>query len=88
MESKIQDAIHLEALANHLGILTQSGKNALKEKTGTWVSDLNRLKQRSSEFAILQRIAEEGGEGGEDFAVAARCVAPHFLHDALCSVPR
>jgi len=61
MELKIQDAIHLEALANHLGILTQSGKDALKEKTGAWVSDVKRLKQRSAEFAILQRIANEDG---------------------------
>jgi hypothetical protein len=61
MEPKIQDAIHLEALANYLGILTQSGKDALKEKTGIWVSDLKRLKQRSAEFAILQRIATDDG---------------------------
>jgi hypothetical protein len=32
----------------------------LKEKTGIWISDLNRLKQRSTEFAILQQIAKEG----------------------------
>ena len=58
---KIQEAIHLNALANHLGILTQSGKDALSEKTGAWTSDLKRLKQKSAEFAILQQIAKEGG---------------------------
>jgi hypothetical protein len=59
--SKIQEAIHLETLASHLGICTQSGKDALEEKTGIWISDLKRLKQRSAEFAILQRIAENDG---------------------------
>ena len=60
MTAKIQDAIHLETLATHLGVLSQSGKDALKEKTGTWTSDLKKLKQRSAEFAIIQGLAKEG----------------------------
>jgi hypothetical protein len=60
MTAKIQDAIHLETLATHLGVVTQSGKNALKEKTEIWTSDLKKLKQRSAEFAIIQGLAKEG----------------------------
>ena len=60
MTTKIQDAIHLETLASHLGVVSQSGKDALKEKTGTWTSDLKRLKQKSAEFAIIQQLAKEG----------------------------
>jgi len=60
MTTKIQDAIHLETLATHLGVVSQSGKDALKEKTGIWISDIKQLKQRSAEFAILQQLVNEG----------------------------
>jgi len=56
---RIQESIHLQSLADHLGIITESGKEALKMKTGLWESDLKRLKQRSYEFAILQEILKQ-----------------------------
>ena len=51
---RIQDSVNVEMLAEHIGIVTNAGIAALKEKTGTWVSDPQTLKQRSYEFAILQ----------------------------------
>jgi hypothetical protein len=51
---RIQDSVHMDRLANHIGIRTKAGLAALKEKTETWVSDPKRLRQRSYEFATLQ----------------------------------
>lgn len=59
--SKIQESINLDALGDYLGLISQSGKEALKDKTGLWISDLKRLKQRSHEFAILQEIIMANG---------------------------
>lgn len=51
---RIQDSVNIEMLAEHIGIVTNAGVVALKEKTETWVSDPKKLKQRSHEFATLQ----------------------------------
>jgi len=46
-------------LSDYIGIRTQAGRQALTEKTGTWVSDSKVLAQRSHEFTILQtRLTE------------------------------
>ena len=58
---KIQDSIHLESLGETLGLVSQSAKEALKAKTGVWISDYKRLKQRSHEFAVLQELIKTKG---------------------------
>jgi len=54
--SKIQEAVNIPELAAYLEITTQAGIAALKEKTGQWCSEPKVLKQRSYEFAVMQRL--------------------------------
>jgi MutS domain V len=54
--TKIQDAVNIPELAAYLEITTQAGAAALQEKTGYWCSNPKVLKQRSYEFATMQRI--------------------------------
>jgi len=51
---RIQDSVNIDRLSDYIGIRTKAGKQALKEKTGQWTSDVKRLKQKSYEFATLQ----------------------------------
>lgn len=59
---RIQESVHLGALGSWLGIQTEAGTSALKEKTGIWTSDIKKLRQKSSEFAILQEALKKNPE--------------------------
>ena len=55
---RIQDSVNIDRLSDYIGIRTKAGRQALKEKTGQWTSDVRQLKQKSYEFATLQQTLQ------------------------------
>jgi len=51
---RIQSTVSLPSLGSFIRLQTRTGAAALEEKTGQWETDLNRLRQKSGEFSILQ----------------------------------
>ena len=51
---RIQATVSIPSLGSWIGLQTRTGMAALQEKTGQWTADAKRLRQKSSEFAILQ----------------------------------
>jgi len=51
---RIQATVSIPTLGTWIGLQSRTGQAALQEKTAQWTSDPKRLRQKSSEFTILQ----------------------------------
>ena len=53
---RIQATVSIPDLGSWIGLQTRTGAAALEEKTSEWTADPKRLRQKSTEFTILQAV--------------------------------